>query len=545
MMHSLVRWIGRRCLRWFYREQRLLGFERIPREGPVVLIGNHGNDLPDVICGFLVTPRPLRYLASISGATSAISQAAYRGLGVIPVMRVRDVRTMREQGHDGAAMNRDAFRLVSEALRDGDIVGAFPEGGVHDAPRLGHFRAGVAQMVLNCFYNGAQTEILIVPFGIQYEAARSWRSDLSVVVGEPISLGSWLAEQEEMGHRGSHDGLTADAAVAQESRPRAKLALRLRDRMHGALTALTRNAPNWESAERRDALVAAVSGVLASRTDDVSVVAVNVQHSCAKLVEQSASDSASDAPSEVVSDATSSSALVLELAAQVTRAVVRAGAMPTSARDVARVLSAAGTRGVRPDWPSWIATFVATPLAAIGWLVHGPAFFVIWRSARRTARDRTEYVARAFVPGLYLILCAYVLAGGLLAALLMLTSWSSWWAIAFVMLLPRLGDVAVWWRDSVRALRLRARVTRWSASDRTALCLAADALRVAWHSHLASTVVHSAGHSVGDPVVPALTNVVHAVADHVIASGDAHAATNISSDAQPSSSRTSASRASS
>jgi hypothetical protein len=398
-------------------------------------------------------------------------------------MRVRDVRSMRAQGHDGVAMNHDASRLVLDALRAGDIVGVFPEGGVHDGPSLGHFRAGVAQMVLNRLYRDAKSDVVMVPFGIQYEAPRRWRSDLCVVVGAPLSLRTWLTEQEDervaTGHAPSSDALTA-----QESRARAKLALRLRDRMREALAAVTRNSPSWETAEFRDSLIAAVAGVLASRTEDVHEVAARVQRSCAAAASETNPTS------------------VGELASEITQAVARAGAMGTSPRDVARVLSAAGVRAGRPEWPSRAVALAATPLAAIGWLIHGPAFVAIWSAAQRGARDRTEYVARAFVPGLYLILCAYVLAGGFLAALLLLTSWSSWWAIVFVPLLPRLGDVAVWWRDSTRAIGLRTRVMRWPASERAALCLAADALRVAWHSHLASTVVHPAGHS----EAPALTN---------------------------------------
>jgi hypothetical protein len=99
------------------------------------------------------------------------------------------------------------------------------------------------------------------------------------------------------------------------------------------------------------------------------------------------------------------------------------------------------------------------------------------------------------------------------------------------MLLPRLGDVAVWWLDAMQALRLRMRVARWPASERTALCLAADALRVAWHSHLASTVVHSAA----DPVVPESANLARAAATHPNARADAQVATNPSTDSRASS----------
>ena len=111
---TFIRWISRRALRWFYRELRFVGRGRIPAQGPVLLIGNHPNDLPDVLAGFFTTPRAVRYVATISATTLPLAAATYRGLGVIPVMRVRDVRKMRARGVDVAQVNTVAFAMVQK-----------------------------------------------------------------------------------------------------------------------------------------------------------------------------------------------------------------------------------------------------------------------------------------------------------------------------------------------------------------------------------------------------------------------------------------------
>ncbi len=472
MTHSFIRWVGRRCLRWLYRERCFVGLDRIPATGPVLLIGNHPNDIPDVLCGFLTTPRPLRYVATISGATSGASQAAYRGLGVIPVVRVRDARKMRQHGLDAAAMNVDAFRAVGDALREGAIVGVFPEGGVHDGPHLGHFRAGVAKMALESTLDGKIKGLQIVAFGVQYEAARTPRSDLLVHIGEPFSLDEWLRGATAAGPAG---GSPEEESAHTPDRKAARLALGLRDRMRDALLNVTRNAPTRELADARERMTAVLSALRppAGSGGEAGLLlarAAGVQRTCGELVE-----------STTVADVV----LVAQIQ-QIAAAVARAGGVPASARDNARVLAAAGVPVDRADaaWPTIPGLIVRAPLAALGWLVHGPIFALIWRMARRSAASGAELMARACVPGLYLIFAWYLLWGVLLTVGLIAAGRPAGWIAIVVSTMlaafPRFGDVAVRWRDDWRAVRLRGRVEHWPDEHRDALRTTADAVRAAW-----------------------------------------------------------------
>ncbi len=452
MLHAPVRWIARRCLRWFYRERRFVGLERIPARGPVLLIGNHPNDIPDVLCGYLTTPRRVLYVATVSGATSAISQAMYRGLGVIPVARVRDARKLRVQGIDAAAMNTEAFARVVKLLRAGEIVGVFPEGGVHDGPSLGAFRAGVAKMALTCGHSGLKSEIQIVAFGQQYDAMRTPRSDVTVVVSEPLVLSDWLAAHAEF---------------------HTNIALSLRDEMRSVLLTVTRNSSTWASATARDRLCAVIGALESGGDASPLVSAARVQAMCA---------TASDA-------AEWPDGALRPLVDEIIATIGRAGGIATSSRDCARVCAACGVPHVMSSWPSPLLLRLTAPIGLCGLLVHGPILVVIWKLAKRSTKDRTEWVARAFVPGLYLMLLWYAVLGGMFAVGLHASAHSAWLAVPAVMLLPRLGDLAVSWRDAVNAERLRRRVMRWSEADRAAVCTTASALRAAWHSYQTSSVV--------------------------------------------------------
>ena len=195
LFRRIVYWVSGRCLHWFYREHRVVGYGKVPASGPVLLIGNHPNDLPDVISGLYVSPRHPRYIATVSVTTSPMARAMYESMAVIPVARVRDARKMKAEGVDLAAVNQAANDTVSAALASGEVVAVFPEGGVHDVPHIGRLRTGVAKMILGHLDAGAKNDVTVVPFGAQYEAPRRWGSDKLTVIGEPWSARAWFEAQ--------------------------------------------------------------------------------------------------------------------------------------------------------------------------------------------------------------------------------------------------------------------------------------------------------------------------------------------------------------
>jgi len=410
--HRLVAWVAGRCLRWFYREIAIVGRERIPAAGPVLLIGNHPNDLPDVLLGYATTPRPLRYVATISAANNPVARWVYRGLGVVPVARVRDARKMRAQGMDLAALNREAARALHDALAAGDAVGVFPEGGVADTPEIGPLRTGVARMILDAVEAGAIDDLAIVPFGVQYEAPRSWGSDVVVAVGEPWTLAAWRAELLAAG------GTPSPAALAT--------------RMRDALRSVTRNSPTWDVAHLRDILIAAESAATVPHAAPSDAL-----HRTAARLAQRAWPATADA---------ADTQEPLRRAALVTRA----GGIATSARDHARLLHANGIPASHALAPWWrIALW--TPAAAVGWLLHAPLFTLIAAVAERGKTCRTDHVIRRFIPGVYLAAAWYLMAGAALLIAADAAGVEALWGVPLFIAQPRLGDAAVRWREWVKA----------------------------------------------------------------------------------------------
>lgn len=437
----VVYWVSGRCLRWFYREHHVVGYGRVPTTGPVLLVGNHPNDIPDVIAGLYLSPRHPRYIATVSVTTNPIAKAMYEAMAVIPIARVRDARKMKAEGVDLAAVNRAANEAVVSALRQGDVVAVFPEGGVHDVPEIGRLRTGVAKMVLEYIDADAKNDVSIVPFGHQYEAPRRWGSDLISALGQPWSARAWYEAQPD-----DRRGVAA-----------------LTDHLREVIRGVTRNSATWEEAATRDEIVAAAAGLSAPRDPLPAATAL------VAAAATTAAEAHGDGPG-------TQSVRVRTAAHTLARAVERAGGIGTSSVDMARLLHALDVHKPAAPVPT-IALWMGLPAAAIGWALNGPILPVVYVLAKRGTKQRSDFVAACFVPGLYVVLLWWLIVALIAAGVFAAIGWSPLWAVLLLVSLPRFGDLAMGWKEWFRAWRLVARVHKWGTPERTALREAAGVMR--------------------------------------------------------------------
>ena len=450
MWHRFVRWVGRRSLRWFYRRVVIVGAELIPESGPLLLIANHPNDLPDVLMGYLSTLRDVHFIATISAATNPLARATYRGLGVIPVTRIRDVRKLLQQGAAIADVNRLAYRRVVDAFRRGLLIGVFPEGGVTIEPGIAPLRPGVAQMVLQCFDDGACDSLTVVPLGIQYEARDQPGTDCCIVAGKPLII--------------------SRAEVDAEDRRGAFLTARFTD----ALERVTRPVPFEGTRTSLENLAATIGASLAEHPDDGLPFASRV------------------APFLNGLDHTSNDAM--ERTHELALTVEALGGRANSALDHARLRQIAARQPERAhllaDGNKWklLALF---PLATLGWLTHGVLFAFIWRMALRTAESPAHRVARAYLPGIYIVLSWYLVLSAVAAVVLSLSGITPLYSLLLFMLLFRLGDTAVKWRHGLNARRFRTRAKKLGATRLAQVDSAYNRIRHWWEESGRADSVHA------------------------------------------------------
>src|SRR5690606_1416947 len=166
---ALGRWFARGLVRFYYPRIEIEGAERLPASGPVILVANHPNSLIDPVLLGVVARRPVRLLAKAPLFAIPLFGPALRAAGMIPAYRGADDPKAVKRNLDSLAA---AARVLAEHHA---VVGIFPEGRTHDAPRLAQVKSGAARLALQALAAGAK-DLRVVTVALNYERKEKFRS---------------------------------------------------------------------------------------------------------------------------------------------------------------------------------------------------------------------------------------------------------------------------------------------------------------------------------------------------------------------------------
>ncbi|WP_301109968.1 1-acyl-sn-glycerol-3-phosphate acyltransferase [Sporosarcina sp.] len=147
---------------------KVIGKENFPEEGGVLLCTNHIDNLDPPVVG-ITCPRTVHFMAKEELFQKPILKTLLPKVQSYPVKR--------------GMSDREAFRTTIKLLRDGKVVGLFPEGTRSKTGELGKGLAGAG------FFALKGGEAKVVPCAIigPYKAF----SKLKVVYGEPLDMTSF------------------------------------------------------------------------------------------------------------------------------------------------------------------------------------------------------------------------------------------------------------------------------------------------------------------------------------------------------------------
>jgi 1-acyl-sn-glycerol-3-phosphate acyltransferase len=128
---------------------RTRGLEHIPDTGPGVVACNHVSFV-DALVISAGCRRPIRFIMDYSIFRIPLLNFVFREGRAIPIASAKD---------DPAALER-AYEATAQALRDGDLVGIFPEGRLTPDGQLQPFRAGVKRII-------ETTPVPVVPLALR------------------------------------------------------------------------------------------------------------------------------------------------------------------------------------------------------------------------------------------------------------------------------------------------------------------------------------------------------------------------------------------
>ena len=133
-------------LRLMYRP-RTEGLENIPSEGGAILAANHLSFLDDLLLPLVVKKRRVVFLGKVEYFHKWYLAWFFRAAGVIPLPRT------------GGSGSGAALRGAAQALREGKLIGIFPEGTRSPDGRLYRGKTGVARVAL-------EAQVPVVPVAI-------------------------------------------------------------------------------------------------------------------------------------------------------------------------------------------------------------------------------------------------------------------------------------------------------------------------------------------------------------------------------------------
>ena len=161
----------RPAARALYRME-IAGAERIPEDGPCILVANHESVIDPFVLG-LATPRIVRFMAKAELWRSSTVRAVMEGFGAFPVDRGRG--------------DFDAFSRAGRLLAAGEILGIFGQGTCLPLRRR-PFMSGAARLAL-------ETGSPLVPVALvgTEQAVRPHRLRLGlprirILVGRPLEV---------------------------------------------------------------------------------------------------------------------------------------------------------------------------------------------------------------------------------------------------------------------------------------------------------------------------------------------------------------------
>jgi 1-acyl-sn-glycerol-3-phosphate acyltransferase len=160
--------------------------ERIPAEGPAVLVCNHVSYV-DALVIVAASPRPIRFVMDHRIFSTPFLGWIFRTAKAIPIAPAKEDPWLMEK----------AFVDIAKALHDGDLVCIFPEGKLTSTGEINEFRGGIAKIT-------ARSKVPVIPMALrglwgsvftrdrttnvfERSFARGLRSRLALAVGEPVA----------------------------------------------------------------------------------------------------------------------------------------------------------------------------------------------------------------------------------------------------------------------------------------------------------------------------------------------------------------------
>lgn len=191
MIYAVLRWITGISLHWFYRDIRVIGKERIPLTGPLLIAVNHQNALVDSLIAGWVVQRHITMTAKATLVDNPFIAVLFKILNVVPLRRISDEARNSDALPTNRSRNAGAFREILHVLERHGAVLIFPEGKSHNETGLEPLKTGLARLALQAQDESGIGHLKILPLGLVFEEKGTPGTAVCARVGQVIEMDLW------------------------------------------------------------------------------------------------------------------------------------------------------------------------------------------------------------------------------------------------------------------------------------------------------------------------------------------------------------------
>lgn len=187
MFYWVVKAILKPLLRTIYRI-RAEGVENIPKKAPAIIAANHLSFLDSFFIPLVVRRRKVTYLAKADYFTSWKTAWFFKNLGQISTER------------GGGRKSEQSLQIALEVLREGKLLGIYPEGTRSPDGHLYRGRTGVARLALTA-------GVPVIPCGLtgtdevmpkNEKLPRMWgRPQVRLRFGKPLDFSRYEGKERD------------------------------------------------------------------------------------------------------------------------------------------------------------------------------------------------------------------------------------------------------------------------------------------------------------------------------------------------------------
>ena len=186
-MYWVFKAVLKPLLRGMYRI-RVEGLENVPRKGPAIIAANHVSFLDSFFIPLVVKRRKMTYLAKADYFKSWKTAWFFKSVGQIPTER------------EGGEKSKQALNVALGVLKEGKLLGIYPEGTRSPDGKLYRGRTGVARLALTA-------DVPVIPCGLigtdevmpkdaKFPRLRG-RIEVRVRFGKPLDFSRYAGQERD------------------------------------------------------------------------------------------------------------------------------------------------------------------------------------------------------------------------------------------------------------------------------------------------------------------------------------------------------------